>query len=197
MTTESYQASIERTLFSEREIEETLARLASRIAADFAGKPLLVLGVLKGALYVTVDLVRAISLVPDGPSELQLDFLVVSSYGNSTRSSGEVRLLKDVDQNIAGKNVLVVEDIIDNGLTLQYLQSFLGGRGPANLKSCVLFDKPYNRRVDVPIDYVGLVTPDEFVVGYGLDYRESYRNLPYLAQLRSWVFSELGNCKES
>ena len=187
---ERYDGTVERTLFSEGEIAGALARLAAEIAADFAGKPLLVLGVLKGALYVTADLVRAISRVPDGPSEVELDFLVVSSYGNSTRSSGEVRLLKDVDQNIAGKHVLVVEDIIDNGLTLQYLRSLLNGRGPASLKSCVLFDKPYNRRVDVPIDYIGLVTPDEFVVGYGLDYREIYRNLPYLAQLRSWVFSE-------
>jgi hypoxanthine phosphoribosyltransferase len=185
-----YNETIERTLFSKAEIQAALARLAGQIAADFAGKPLLVLGVLKGALYVTADLVRAISRLPDGPSELDVDFLVVSSYGNSTRSSGEVRLLKDVDQNIAGKHVLVVEDIVDNGLTLQYLRSLLSGRGPASLKSCVLFDKPYNRRVDVPIDYVGLVAPDEFVVGYGLDYRESYRNLPYLAQLRPWVFSE-------
>src|SRR5579884_1048690 len=190
MTTQSYGQTIERTLFSEEEIAAVMARLAGQIAADFAGQPLLVLGVLKGALYVTVDLVRAISRVPGGPSGIELDFLVVSSYGNSTRSSGEVRLLKDVDQNIAGKHVLVVEDIIDNGLTLQYLQSLLSGRGPASLRSCVLFDKPYNRHADVPIDYVGLVSPDEFVVGYGLDYRERYRNLPYLAQLRPWVFSE-------
>jgi hypoxanthine phosphoribosyltransferase len=190
MTTDSYEPTIERTLFSEAEIAGAVERLAGRIAADYAGKPLLVLGVLKGALYVTVDLVRAISRVPGGPSELELDFLVVSSYGNSTRSSGEVRLLKDVDRNIAGRHVLVVEDIIDNGLTLQYLRSLLSGRGPQSLKACVLFDKPYNRHVDVPIDYVGLVAPDEFVVGYGLDYRESYRNLPYLAQLRPWVFSE-------
>ncbi len=190
MTLQSYEGTIERTLFSKVEIQAAVVRLAGQIAADFAGKPLLVLGVLKGALYVTADLVRAISRVPDGPSEVELDFLVVSSYGNQTRSSGEVRLLKDVDQNVSGKHVLVVEDIVDNGLTLQYLQSLLSGRGPASLKSCVLFDKPYNRRVDVPIDYVGLVAPDEFVVGYGLDYRESYRNLPYLAQLRSRVFSE-------
>lgn len=186
----SYDGTIERTLFSESEIAGVLARLAQEIARDFSGQPLLVLGVLKGALYVTVDLVRAISRVPDGPSQVELDFLVVSSYGNSTRSSGEVRLLKDTNANIAGKNVLVVEDIIDNGLTLQYLRSLLQGREPASLKSCVLFDKPFNRRVDVPVDYIGLETPDEFVVGYGLDYGESYRNLPYLAQLRSWVFSE-------
>lgn len=190
MTTKSYDGTIERKLFSEGEIAAAVERLAKAVARDFAGQPLLVLGVLKGALYVTVDLVRAISRVPDGPSQVELDFLVVSSYGNSTRSSGEVRMLKDTNASIAGKNVLVVEDIIDNGLTLQYLRSLLLGRGPASLKTCVLFDKPYNRRVDVPIDYVGLVTPDEFVVGYGLDYAESYRNLPYLAQLRPWVFSE-------
>jgi len=190
MTTGSYDGTIERTLFGAGEIEAAIGRLAARIAADYAGKPLFALGVLKGALYVTADLVRAISRVPGGPSEVEVDFLVVSSYGNSTRSSGEVRLLKDVDQNIAGKHVLIIEDIIDNGLTLQYLRSLLSGRGPASLRSCVLFNKPYNRRVDVPIDYVGLVAPDEFVVGYGLDYRERYRNLPYLAQLRPWVFSE-------
>ena len=165
MTIESYEGTIERTLFSESEIANAIDGLAGKIARDFSGQPLLVLGVLKGALYVATDLIRAISRVADGPSQVELDFLVVSSYGNSTRSSGEVRLLKDTNANIAGKHVLVVEDIIDNGLTLQYLQSLLQGRGPASLKSCVLFDKPYNRRVDVPIDYVGLVSPDEFVVG--------------------------------
>ncbi len=190
MTTDSYGPTIERTLFSEAEIAATIARLAAEIANDFKGQPLTVLGVLKGALYVTVDLVRALSRVPGGPSAIEVDFLVVSSYGNSMRSSGEVRLLKDTSENIAGKNVLVVEDIVDNGLTLQYLRSLLSGRGPAALRTCVLFDKPYNRLADVPIDYVGLVAPDEFVVGYGLDYGESYRNLPYLAQLRPWVFSE-------
>ena len=190
MTADSYAPAIERVLFSESEIAEAITRLARQIAADYAGQPLLVLGVLKGALYVTADLVRAISRVPGGPSAMELDFLVVSSYGNSTRSSGEVRLLKDTGTSLAGKNVLIVEDIVDNGLTLQYLRSLLGGRQPGTLRSCVLFDKPYNRRVDVPIDYVGLVTPDEFVVGYGLDYGESYRNLPYLAQLRPSVFSK-------
>ncbi|HEV3155211.1 MAG TPA: hypoxanthine phosphoribosyltransferase [Candidatus Baltobacteraceae bacterium] len=189
MTIDGYRSSIAKTLFSPGEISAAIDGLARRIAGDYAGKPLLVLGVLKGALYVTADLVRAISRLPGGPS-IEMDFLVVSSYGNSTRSSGEVRLLKDTGANVAGKNVLVVEDIVDNGLTLQYLQSLLIGRSPATLRSCVLFDKPYNRRVDVPIDYVGLVAPDEFVVGYGLDYGESYRNLPYVAQLRPTVFSK-------
>jgi hypoxanthine phosphoribosyltransferase len=186
----TYEKTIEKTLFSATEIAAAIERLAGEIARDYAGKPLLVLGVLKGALYVTVDLVRALSRVPDGPSRIELDFIVVSSYGNSTRSSGEVRLLKDTSEKIAGRNVLVIEDIIDNGLTLQYLRSLLSGREPASLRSCVLFDKPYNRRVEVPVDYVGLVSPDVFVVGYGLDYQENYRNLPYLAQLQSWVFSE-------
>lgn len=190
MTAKSEAYEIERVLFSETEISEAIGRLAARIARDYRGQPLLVLGVLKGALYVTVDLVRAISAVPDGPSAIEIDFLVVSSYGNSTRSSGEVRLLKDAGTGISGKNVLVIEDIVDNGLTLQYLRALLGGREPASLRSCVLFDKPYNRRVDVPIEYIGLTAPDEFVVGYGLDYQESYRNLPFLAQLRPSAFSE-------
>lgn len=181
---------IERVLFDEQAIAGALARMAAEIARDFRRQPLLVLGVLKGALYVTADLVRAIADVPDGPSHVELDFLVVSSYGNATRSSGEVRLLKDTDANIAGKNVLVVEDIIDNGLTLRYLRALLGGREPAALRSAVLFDKPFHRMVDVPVEYVGLTVPDEFVVGYGLDYRESYRNLPYLAQLRPAVFQQ-------
>lgn len=186
----SYENKIEKILFSNLEIQAAVERLAAEIARDYSGKPLLVLGVLKGALYVTADLVRALSRVPDGPSRIELDFIVVSSYGNSTRSSGEVRLLKDTSEKIAGKNVLIIEDIIDNGLTLQYLRSLLSGREPASLRSCVLFDKPYNRLVEVPVDYVGLVAPDAFVVGYGLDYQESYRNLPYLAQLQSWVFSQ-------
>ena len=185
----SYESTLERTLFSQEEISAVIARLAKEIAAGYSGQPLFLLGVLKGALYVTVDLARALSRMPDGPSRIDLDFIVVSSYGNRSRSSGEVRLLKDTSENVAGRNVLIVEDIIDNGLTLQYLRSLLAGRDPATLRSCVLFDKPYHRLVDVPVDYIGITAPDEFVVGYGLDYQESYRNLPYLAQLRPWVFS--------
>jgi len=186
----SSRGAIERRLFSATEIAAAIERLAKEIALDYARKPLLVVGVLKGALYATADLIRALSRIPDGPSRIEVDFIVVSSYGNETRSSGEVRLLKDTAENIAGKHVLLVEDIIDNGLTMQYLRSLLNGRDPASLRACVLFDKPYSRLVDVPVDYVGLVAPDAFVVGYGLDYQESYRNLPYLAQLRPWVFSK-------
>ncbi len=127
---------------------------------------------------------------PMGPARSAVDYLCVSSYGNAARSSGEVRLLKDASEPITGRNVLVVEDIIDNGLTLGYLRSLLGGRNPASLRSCVLFDKPYHRLVDVPVEYVGLQVPDTFVVGYGLDYQELFRNLPYLAQLRPEAFGD-------
>ncbi|MEO6912669.1 MAG: phosphoribosyltransferase family protein, partial [Candidatus Baltobacteraceae bacterium] len=148
-TITAYSQAIERTLFTAAEIAAAIDRLACAIAADFAGKPIILLGVLKGALYVSVDLARALSRIPDGPSEIKLDFLTVSSYGNQTRSSGEVRMLKDTTENITGKNVIVIEDIVDNGLTLAYLRSLLEGRNPASLRACVLFDKPYNRRVDV------------------------------------------------
>ncbi len=189
IVTQSYEGSIERQIYSAREIAEAIERLAARIAAEFAGQPLLLLGVLKGALYVATDLARAIARVPDGPSEVIVDFICVSSYGNETRSSGEVRLLKDTTETVTGRNVVIIEDIVDNGLTLEYLHSLLAERKPAQLRSCVLFDKPYHRRVDVPLDYIGLKCPDAFVVGYGLDYQELFRNLPYLAQLQPWVFS--------
>ena len=183
MNVERYEEAIERTLFTRAEIEAAIARLAATIAADYRGQPISLLGVLKGALFVAADLVRAIAAIPDGPSEIIVDYLCVSSYGNSTRSSGEVRMLRDASEPVTGRNVVIVEDIIDNGLTLQYLRSLLGERNPASLRACVLFDKPYNRLVDVPVEYVGLQSPDEFVVGYGLDYQELYRNLPYLGEL--------------
>ena len=187
---DSYEGTIERTLFTQEEISAAIVRLAGQIAEDYSGQPLTLLGVLKGALYVVADLARALSVIPGGPSEIFLDYLCVSSYGNSTRSSGEVRLLKDASLPITGRNVVIVEDIVDNGLTLSYLRSLLEERRPASLRSCVLFDKPYHRRIDVPVEYVGLQSPDEFVVGYGLDYQELFRNLPYLAQLRPTTFNE-------
>lgn len=186
---QSYDESIQREVYSASEIERAIGRLASRIAADFSGEPLVLLGVLKGALYAVADLARAIVSVENGPREIVMDYLCVSSYGNETRSSGEVRLLKDASEPITGRNVVVVEDIIDNGLTLEYLQSLLAARKPARLRTCVLFDKPYRRRTSVEPDYVGLRCPDAFVVGYGLDYRELFRNLPYLAQAQPWVFT--------
>lgn len=188
--TDTYEGTIEQTLFTQDEIAAAIRRLAKQIAEDHRGQPLMLLGVLKGALYAVSDLARAIAGVPDGPSEIVLDYMCVSSYGNSTRSSGEVRILKDTSRPVTGRAVVIVEDIVDNGLTLQYLRALLEERNPASLRSCVLFDKPYRRRVDVPVEYIGLRSPDEFVVGYGLDYQELFRNLPYLAQLRSAVFQE-------
>jgi len=188
--TDTYDGTVERELFSAAEIQTAIERLAQEIARDFRGQPLALLGVLKGALYVTADLARALSAIPDGPSEIAVDYLCVSSYGNATRSSGEVRMLKDATEPVTGRNVVVVEDIIDNGLTLSYLRALLGERNPAVLRACVLFDKPYHRLVNVPVEYVGLQVPAEFVVGYGLDYQELFRNLPYLAQLRPEVFTD-------
>jgi hypoxanthine phosphoribosyltransferase len=167
------------TIFEAEEIAEAVGRLAAGIARDLGGEPLTLVGVLKGALFLTADLARALPPRTDA----YLDFLVVSSYGNADRSSGEVRLLKDTSESVEGKNVVIVEDIVDNGLTLKYLRDLLGRRNPATLRSCALLDKPYRRLVDLKIDYLGLTCPDTFIVGYGLDYQEKYRNLPYLASL--------------
>jgi hypoxanthine phosphoribosyltransferase len=165
-------------------IAAAVERLAACLERDFAGRPLVLLGVLKGALFFVADLARALPETMD----VTIDFLVVSSYENAERSSGEVRLLKDTSASVEGKNVVIVEDIVDNGLTLSYLQRLLASRNPASLRSCVLLDKPYRRSVDVHIDYTGLTAPDAFIVGYGLDYQEKYRNLPYLARLHTWAF---------
>jgi hypoxanthine phosphoribosyltransferase len=172
--------------FDAAAIGEAVARLAAGIARDLAGEPVVLVGVLKGALFLTADVSRAL------PEDLDvtIDLIYVSSYGNSTRSSGEVRLLKDTTASVEGKNVVIVEDIVDNGLTLAYLQRLLGSRNPASLRSCVLLDKPYRRQVDVRIDYTGLTAPDAFIVGYGLDYQEKYRNLPYLARLDDRLVTE-------
>jgi hypoxanthine phosphoribosyltransferase len=168
-------------VFGPAEIAETVRRLAAAIAADHAGEPLVLVGVLKGAMFLVADLARALPSSVDA----RLDFIAVTSYGNECRSSGEVRLLKDTSESLKGKHVVIVEDIVDNGLTLQYLRGLLGERRPASLRSCVLLDKPYRRLVDVPMEYVGFTAPDAFIVGYGLDHQERYRNLPYLAKLRA------------
>jgi hypoxanthine phosphoribosyltransferase len=178
---------IEQVLVTAEEIAEANRRMAAEIARDYAGQSLVLIGVLKGALFATADLARALAETPGAPTDVQLDFIAVSSYGNAHRSSGEVRLVQDTTHAIEGRHVLIVEDIVDNGHTLHYLRAMLGNRQPASLRVAVLLDKPYHRAVDVPIDYVGLTCPDEFVVGYGLDYQERYRTLPYLAKLRPEV----------
>jgi hypoxanthine phosphoribosyltransferase len=174
--------------FDAATIATAVERLAREIAHDLPGEPVVLIGVLKGALFFTADLARALPAKTDA----RIDFIAVSSYGNATRSSGEVRLLKDTSESVEGKHVVIVEDIVDNGLTLRYLQELLGHRRPASLRSCVLLDKPYRRQVDVKVDYMGLTAPDTFIVGYGLDYQEKYRNLPYLARLHDRVYREGG-----
>jgi hypoxanthine phosphoribosyltransferase len=177
-------AGVGAIVFSAEEIAAAVAGLAECIARDLRGEPILLVGVLKGALFLTADLARALPAATDA----RIDFVAVSSYGASASSSGEVRLLKDTSESVEGKHVVLVEDIVDNGYTLQYLGRLLTGRNPASFRSCVLLNKPSRRAVDVRVDYAGLTCPDTFVVGYGLDYQEKYRNLPYLAKLDSRVF---------
>ena len=180
--------AIEAVVFSEEELASTVRRLAQEIARDHAGASIHLIGVLKGALFFLADLARALSPLLD----VRLDTIAVSSYGNSHRTSGEVRLLKDTTESVEGKSVVIVEDIVDNGLTLDYLQSLLRSRKPAGLRTCVLLNKPFRRQITVPLDYVGLACPDTFVVGYGLDYQEKYRNLPYVAKLATGAFETAG-----
>ena len=183
----TYPQGIERVLFSADEIAAAIRRMAVEIAADYPGGSLVLVAVLKGALFVASDLARALAETPGGPEHVELDFIAVSSYGNAHRSSGEVRLVADTTHAIEGKDVLIVEDIVDNGHTLHYLSGLFRSRAPRSLRSAVLLDKPYHRAVPVTVDYTGLTCPDEFVVGYGLDYQERFRTLPYLAKLRPEV----------
>jgi len=154
-----------------------VAELGAEISADYEGRDLLLIGVLKGAVFFMADLMRKLTI----PCEV--DFMAISSYGASTDSSGVVRILKDLDINIEGRHVLVVEDIIDSGLTLSYLMRNLESRKPATLEVCALLTKPDRREIDVPVRYVGFEIPNRFVIGYGLDFAERYRNLPYVAVL--------------
>lgn len=184
---------LERVLFDADEIAAAIERMAQAIAREYAGRDVLLLGVLKGALHVLSDLARALDRITPGPNRIFLDFIAVSSYGNAHRSSGEVRLIGDTTHGIEGRHVVIVEDIVDNGLTLQYLLGLLAARAPASLAAAVLLDKPYHRVADVHPEFIGLVCPDEFIVGYGLDYQERYRTLPYLAKLRPEIL--LGRCE--
>jgi hypoxanthine phosphoribosyltransferase len=174
---------IEATLISAEKIQAKITELAAIIDADYAGRELLLVGVLKGACMVMADLARAITL------PVQLDFMAVSSYGSGTRSSGVVRILKDLDRDITGKDVVVVEDIIDSGLTLSWLLRNLRSRGPASVEVLALLRKPDAAKVDVPVRYMGFDIPNEFVVGFGLDYAERYRNLPYVGTLKPAIYS--------
>jgi len=159
-------------LIPREEIQAKTEELAKRISEDYAGKDLLLVGVLKGGFMFLADLCRAITI------DVSIDFISVSSYGNTTVSSGVVRILKDIDYDITGKHVLIVEDIVDTGLTLTYLKDLFAAKHCASVKVCTMLDKPSRRRVPLEVDYQGIVIPDKFVIGYGLDYAEKYRNLP-------------------
>jgi hypoxanthine phosphoribosyltransferase len=169
-------------LLSEKEIQAKVAELAAEIDADYAGKQLLLVGVLKGAVMVMADLAREIHL------PITVDFMAVSSYGSGGSSSGVVRILKDLDHGIEGRHVLVVEDIVDSGLTLSWLVANLRSRGPASVEVCALMRKPDAIKQDVDVRYLGFDIPRDFVVGYGLDYAEKYRNLPFVATLKRSVY---------
>ena len=168
---------VSEVLLTQEQIQQRVAELGQEIARDYAGKDLLFVCVLKGAILFLSDLMRAT------PLPLEVDFMAISSYGASTDSSGVVRILKDLDIAIEGRDVLIVEDIIDSGLTLSYLVRTLRGRKPASLEICALLTKPARRQSDVPVRYVGFDIPDAFVIGYGLDYAERYRSLPYVGVL--------------
>jgi hypoxanthine phosphoribosyltransferase len=178
------ERGVEQVLIDERRLQERIGELGEEISADYAGRDLLLLGVLKGAVFFMADLMRRLTV----PCEI--DFMAISSYGASTDSSGVVRILKDLDINIEGRDVLVVEDIIDSGLTLSYLVRTLEAREPASLAVCALLTKPERREIDVDVRYVGFEIPNRFVIGYGLDFAERYRNLPYVAVLQSDLIPE-------
>lgn len=175
---------IAHVLLSHEQLQERVRELAAEIAEQYAGiEDLLLVGVLKGSVMLVVDLARCLE------RHVALDFIAISSYGQATSTSGVVRLLKDLDADIGGRHVLIVEDIIDSGLTLAYLRENLLRRNPASLRVCALLNKPARREADVVIDYCGFDIPNEFVVGYGLDYAERYRNLPYIGVLRPEVYT--------
>jgi hypoxanthine phosphoribosyltransferase len=180
---DAFADDIEKVLIPEDEIQAKLAEMGAKITADYRDRNLLLVGVLKGAFVVMADLSRHIQL------PLQFDFMAVSSYGAATKTSGVVRILKDLDHDLRDRDVLVVEDIVDSGLTLKYLLKNLAGRKPATLEVAALLRKEGIQQVDLDVRYVGFDIPNEFVVGYGLDYAEKYRNLPYIGTLRPSAYA--------
>ena len=175
---------IARVLISEEDLQKRIAELGRQVAADYADKEPIFIGVLKGVVNFFTDMVRAT------PIRCQYEFMAVSSYGSGTSTSGTVKLLKDVTCDIKGRHVVILEDILDSGLTLKFVTEHLLSMEPASLKICTLLDKPERRKVDVYADYIGFTIPNEFVVGYGLDYQEFYRNLPYIGVLKPEVYSK-------
>ncbi len=183
MDTVDVPSDISEVLFTEEQIQSKIDELARQIEADYAGQDLLIVGVLKGAVMVMADLARALTM------QINMDWMAVSSYGSGTQSSGVVRILKDLDTDITGRKVLIVEDIIDSGLTLSWLLANLRSRGPESVEICALLRKPEAAKVQIDVKYVGYEIPNAFVVGYGLDYAERYRNLKSIGILAPHVYS--------
>lgn len=173
---------IQRILLSEQDLNRKIFELGKQISEDYRGKDLLMVSVLKGSVIFMADLMRAVSI----PCEI--DFLAVSSYGTGAKTSGVVKIVKDLDIDLAGRDLLIVEDILDSGMTLSYIKQILLDRHPSSVRICTLLDKPERRQADIIPDYKGFEVPDEFVVGYGLDYAEHYRNLPYIGVLKREIY---------
>lgn len=179
-----YNSDIEKILVSNAEIAKRADEIAAQINADYKGKPILVVGILRGASIFLADIFKRLE------GDVELDFMSLSSYGNGTNSSGEVKMIKDLSEPVDGKNILIIEDIIDTGITLSYLIKVLEARNPESIKLCALLDKPSRRKVQLKGDYIGFEIPDEYVVGYGLDYAEKYRNLPDVCVLSKKVYEK-------
>ena len=174
--------AIEKVLITEEELQKKVSELAAQISSDYEGKDLVLVSILKGVFVFAADLCRAIKI------PAAIDFMAVSSYGASSKSSGVVKIIKDLDKPIEGKDILIVEDILDSGITLSYLKELLIQRGVSSLKICTILNKPSRRQANIQPDYLGFDIPDEFVVGYGLDYDEKYRNLPFVGILKREIY---------
>lgn len=180
----SMNDDIRAVLVSEQQLKDKVAQLGAQISQDYAGKDLVLVSILKGAVVFMADLMRAVTI------PCSIDFMVVSSYGAGTTTTGLVKIIKDLDSELSGKDVLIVEDILDTGVTLSNLVPMLKMRNPNSVRICAILDKPSRRRADIQADYTGFQVPDEFVVGYGLDYDEKYRNLPYVGVLKPSVYEK-------
>lgn len=175
---------ISKILISKEELKVIVDKIGKQITEDYKDKDLLMVSILKGSVIFVADLMRAVDI------NCAIDFMAVSSYGSGTKTSGVVKIIKDLDKPIDGKDVLIVEDILDSGMTLSYIIDMLSARNPASIKICTLFDKPDRRTMPIKADYIGARVPDEFIVGYGLDYAEKYRNLPYIGVLKPEIYKD-------
>ena len=178
------EQDVEKVSISEEELKRRITEMGRQITQEYHAEPLTIVGILKGASIFFADLARSIDL------PLQMDFMSVSSYGTEATSSGVVKIIKDLDADVTGRHILLVEDIIDTGITLAYLRDYLSNRGAKSVKICTLLDKPSRREKAVQVDYIGFTMPDEFIIGYGIDYAENYRNLPYVASLKRSVYEK-------